>query len=848
MAYQSLYRKYRPQNFSDVVGQEHVVRTLQNAITSERLAHGYLFTGTRGTAKTTIARLLAKALNCVSGNGPVPEPCNACDACKEITAGSCIDVIELDAASHRGVADIEEVRKQVSYGPMEFRYKVFIIDEAHQLSSDAKDAFLKTLEEPPPGVVFILATTEPQSIPITIRSRCQQFDFKRGSLGDISRRLKYVLDCEGVAYTPEAINLVARGAEGSYRDSLSLLEQVLAFSPKQITASSVESILGTLDAEMLARVTDSVARRDAPGVLALAGEILDSGKEARTLLKALAGHFRDLLLVAVGGPAAASELAPEDVARLQGQVKFFAPQQLLKAIDLLNEAQGETRWNNQHRLLTELTFLKLMTIGEAPDQPFTTAPIVFAQAASRPSPPTPSSPVAPPSREEEQEPEVVDEEPDPVLEAALERSEDEAPSLSASYFADDEIVADDEDDFDPEPDLEVEVEAEPVVEEVPEAPLSAPPVAPAMESFSLFDDEPVPAPAPPKPAPEKENDGLSLFDLSAPKPEAAPVVVAEPTEPISPEPVEVVPPVKPQAKVELIVEDEDDYPPPLDDFPPPLDDDYAPASQPSPRASRDPLPVSRFAEEEGTPTPNPLPSEGRAAGEEGRRFSGGEMASLPEPELELADPRITLSAVQRAWPAFLAQAEKISKKTSVMMSAAVPVEVEGRTIVLSFTARMNYDMMNAPKQQEFVRKLLAKVLAPDLGTVPVRFVLAENAPPPPQRAVARQTVRRDPLAEIEALGQEELQETRTAAPAWTPPAPAPRPERVAEPRGNSSWSNAHFAAAAEPAPPPDLSEEPTSGELTAAAQAKPGSRRAQGLSEALVQEILSTFGGEIVEG
>ena len=832
MAYQSLYRKYRPQNFSDVVGQEHVVRTLQNAITSGRLAHGYLFTGTRGTAKTTIARLLAKALNCVSTNGPVPEPCNACDACKEITAGSCIDVIELDAASHRGVADIEEVRKQVSYGPMEFRYKVFIIDEAHQLSSDAKDAFLKTLEEPPPGVVFILATTEPQSIPITIRSRCQQFDFKRGSLGDISRRLKYVLESEGVAYTPEAINLVARGAEGSYRDSLSLLEQVLAFSPKQITAASVESVLGTLDAEMLARVTDSVARRDAPGVLALAGEILDSGKEARTLLKALAGHFRDLLLVAVGGPAAASELAPEDVARLQGQVKYFAPQQLLKAIDLLNEAQGETRWNNQHRLLTELTFLKLMTIGEAPDQPFATAPIVFAQPVAISEAPVPPAP------ELEEELDREEAEPDPVLEAAL----------SASYFADeDEAAPDDEDDFEPDPELPVAMEAESEPEPVPvEKPQTAP-VAPAAESFSLFDDDPAPLPAPPKPAPapEKANDGLSLFDLSGKKPEATVEVIAEP--------VEVVSPIKPQAKVELLVEDEDDFPPPLDDFPPPLDDDYAPVQfepSPRPRSSRDPLPVSRFAEEEGeTISPTPLPSEARAEsgrGDGARDEHPGEMAL--EPELELADPRITLSAVQRAWPQFLAQAEKISKKTSVMMSAAVPVDVEGRTVILAFAARMNYDMMNAPKQQEFVRKLLSKVLAPDLGSVPVRFVLSENVPPPPQRAVARQTVRRDPLAEIEALGQEELQETRTAAPAWTPPTAAPRPERVAEPRGTSSWSSAHFSAATQPAPPPDLSEEPTSGELTAAAVAKPGSRKAQGLSEALVQEILSTFGGEIVEG
>ncbi len=399
MAYQSLYRKYRPQTFSDVVGQGHVTRTIQNALASGRIAHGYLFTGTRGTAKTTVARLLAKALNCEAHDRPTAEPCNQCDACKSVTAGSCIDVIEMDAASHRGVADIEEVRKAVGYGPMQFRYKVFIIDEAHQLSSDAKDAFLKTLEEPPANVVFILATTEPQAIPITIRSRCQQFDFKRGSLAEISARLKYVLDCEGVTYAPDALALVARGAEGSYRDSLSLLEQVLAFAPRHITAADVDTVLGTLDSEQLARVTHAVARADAPGVFAIAGDLLDAGKEARTLLRALSGHFRDLLLVSVGGPAVASELTPDEVGLLQQEARLFTPQQLMRAMDVVNEGLSELRWNNQHRLLIELTFLKLMTLGDEQGKGkiFATAPIVFAPAlpASHAFPPPAPMPVAP---------------------------------------------------------------------------------------------------------------------------------------------------------------------------------------------------------------------------------------------------------------------------------------------------------------------------------------------------------------------------------------------------------------------------------------------------------------------
>ncbi|GAB4460846.1 MAG: hypothetical protein OHK0029_25380 [Armatimonadaceae bacterium] len=461
MAYQSLYRKYRPQNFADVVGQQHVTRTLQNALQSGRVAHGYLFTGTRGTAKTTVARLLAKALNCESADHPVVEPCNQCAACRSITGGSSIDVIEMDAASHRGVADIEDVRKSVGYGPMELRYKVFIIDEAHQLSSDAKDAFLKTLEEPPANVVFVLATTEPQAIPITIRSRCQQFDFKRGSLSEISSRLKFVLDAEGVGYTPEAVNLVARGAEGSYRDSLSLLEQVLAFAPEQISAGDVQAVLGTLDTESLARVTQAVAERDAPMTFALAGQLLDSGKEARSLLKTLAAHFRDLLLVSVGGPAVSLELTAEEVGRLQQQARYFTPEQMMKAIDLLNTAQGETRWNNQHRLLVELTFLKLMELGPAAAQPFQVAPIIFAEGAEA----VPTPVVAPASqavRSPQPAPKVMVEaiaapvaeppigEPLPVaapVQPISPASRDDE-ELSPDFFAD---PADLEDDYEPGP-------------------------------------------------------------------------------------------------------------------------------------------------------------------------------------------------------------------------------------------------------------------------------------------------------------------------------------------------------------------------------------------------------------
>ena len=378
MAYQSLYRKYRPQTFSDVVGQQHVVRTLQNALQTGRVAHGYLFTGTRGTAKTTVARLLAKALNCESADTYVTEPCDQCEACRRITAGNCIDVVELDAASHRGVADIEEVRKAVGYGPMQHRYKVYIIDEAHQLSSDAKDAFLKTLEEPPANVVFILATTEPQSIPITIRSRCQQFDFRRGTIADISGRLSYVLGSEARQMSDGAILAVARAAEGSYRDSLSLLEQVLGFTDGVIEASDVESVLGLLEADHLYALTQAMATGDMSGAIQLADEILDEGKDARSILRSVASHLRDLLVYQLSGAAVFSDRTEDERNKLAQLTKGIGKQVLLNALDTIHKAQADLRWNQQHRLVIELAFARTCS----PVEPL--APQVPAVAASQP--------------------------------------------------------------------------------------------------------------------------------------------------------------------------------------------------------------------------------------------------------------------------------------------------------------------------------------------------------------------------------------------------------------------------------------------------------------------------------
>ncbi len=389
MTYVSLYRQYRPQTFADVVGQEHVTTTLQNAIRTGRMASGYLFTGTRGTAKTTCARILAKALNCIGPDGtrtsPSPDPCGVCGPCRAIAASSFVDVVEMDAASHGKVDDVRDLVASIKFPPMEGRYKVYIIDEAHQLSRDAMDAFLKTLEEPPDRVIFVLATTELDKLPITIASRCQVFEFRRGSVGQIASRLSQVLSSEGVQAEPGAVTLIARAAEGSYRDSLSLLEQVLAYQRERVTAHDVTQVLGIVDSDLLNTVVETLASSDAAGTFALTSQILGEGRDVRQFLKSLSGRFRDMLFVSVGATATdAAEIDDTDL--LRAQASRFSPAALLQALETLTEAERETRQNQQQRLLLEMTLLRLVRL---PQVPTAAAPLV--QASTHPVTPTASA-------------------------------------------------------------------------------------------------------------------------------------------------------------------------------------------------------------------------------------------------------------------------------------------------------------------------------------------------------------------------------------------------------------------------------------------------------------------------
>lgn len=298
MSYLVLARKYRPQTFDEVVKQDHITRTLKNAISAGRVAHAILFSGPRGTGKTTVGRILAKAMNCK--DGPVPVPCNQCSSCKEITAGYAADVFEIDGASNNSVDQIRELRGNVKYMPAHSLYKIYIIDEVHMLSIAAFNALLKTLEEPPSHVMFIFATTEPRKIPITILSRCQRHDFRRIDVESISEHMEKICKKEGVEIDPKSLGLIARDANGSMRDGLSLLDQVISCTQGTISHDYVLDILGVVDREIIFKISGAVFRGDIAEILDILDEVYSAGHDMKKLYADLIEHFRNLLIVKMG--------------------------------------------------------------------------------------------------------------------------------------------------------------------------------------------------------------------------------------------------------------------------------------------------------------------------------------------------------------------------------------------------------------------------------------------------------------------------------------------------------------------------------------------------------------------
>ncbi|HET6386832.1 MAG TPA: DNA polymerase III subunit gamma/tau, partial [Armatimonadota bacterium] len=354
MAHQSLYRKYRSQSFDEVVGQQHVTRTLQNALASGRVAHAYLFCGPRGTGKTSTARLLARALNCDSG--PTSTPCGECEMCVGIMSGRALDVVEVDAASETGIDNVREVIINNSrYAPAEGRYKVYIIDEVHDLSRAAFDGLLKTLEEPPPHVVFVLATTEIHKVPATIVSRCQRFEFRRGSLDEVRSRVEYVAQQEGIEIEPAAATLISRAAQGGWRDALSLLEQVISYADSSVTARDVGLVLGAIEDETLAELARHIVDQNALLALRTLDSLLSEGKDIRQLLQNFADFVRDCLLKSLGSPGdPARPLVP------------LTPAVGMSILEYTARAERELRWNTQHRLVLELMILRMTAAGAEP--------------------------------------------------------------------------------------------------------------------------------------------------------------------------------------------------------------------------------------------------------------------------------------------------------------------------------------------------------------------------------------------------------------------------------------------------------------------------------------------------
>ena len=359
MSYTALYRKFRPQELEDVKGEEHIVTTLKNQIKADRIGHAYLFCGTRGTGKTTVAKIFAKAVNC---EHPVDgSPCGKCPACQGIAAGTSMNVIEIDAASNNGVDNIRQIREEVSYRPTEGKYKVYIIDEVHMLSAGAFNALLKTLEEPPAYVIFILATTEAHKIPITILSRCQRYDFHRISIDTITDRLAELMRTEQVDVEERALRYVAKAGDGSMRDALSLLDQCIAFHlGEKLTYENVLDVLGAVDTEVFSALLRQVLAKDVTGAIRTVDHLVDQGRELGQMVNDFTWYMRNLLLIqSADDMEEVLDMSADHLAALKEEAHMVEPETLIRYIRIFSELSSQIRYAAQKRILLEIAIIKL---------------------------------------------------------------------------------------------------------------------------------------------------------------------------------------------------------------------------------------------------------------------------------------------------------------------------------------------------------------------------------------------------------------------------------------------------------------------------------------------------------
>ncbi len=361
MSYQVLARKYRPQKFSDVIGQDHVTRTLKNAIEQGRIAHGYIFSGHRGIGKTTIARIVAMALNCRSQDHPVPEPCGVCDSCVEIRAGNAVDVIEIDAATNRGIDEIRELREATRYRPARDRYKIYILDEAHQITDAAFNALLKTLEEPPGHIVFMMATTQPEDIPQTIRSRCQHFSFHAVRFDDIVQHLREIADQESITADDDALAMLAEVGDGSMRDALSIMDQAIACCGTTLSADVVRGLVGTVSTQVLEDIMDAVARNSSEDVLRSIDRLLVEGQSPQHFARQMLRFLRNALVAKVAGDdSAVLQISADERMRVARVAERFSEEDLSRFMQIMLRTHSELGYKQEQRFHLELGLLKLV--------------------------------------------------------------------------------------------------------------------------------------------------------------------------------------------------------------------------------------------------------------------------------------------------------------------------------------------------------------------------------------------------------------------------------------------------------------------------------------------------------